>query len=101
MTEKRVSVGAIIAEFLGGIFMLAVAVAYMAMTGGYIINGIGFFFLLPISFVAYLTVTTLQYSIKFTAKTRWIMYAAKLVFVLALLVLSPALSDFMARVVNG
>lgn len=99
--KKSVSAGARVAEIIGGIVLLAVAFAYMVMTGGYIINGIGFFFLLPLSFGVYFAVTAVQYSQKTARKTRWILYSAKLVFIIALLLLSPALGDFMARAVNG
>ena len=99
--KNRFSVGARIAEIIGALVLFAVAVLYMAMTGGYIINGVGFFFLLPLSLAVYFVVTIVQFLPSTSSKTRWILYAVKLVFVVALLLLSPMISDFTARAVNG
>lgn len=89
----------VIAEIMGVIALLGIMVLYLAAMGGYWISGVGVF-LMPITVGGYLLLTELSQK-RPTAKGYWIMYAAKIAFMIGLFLLSPVISDVMARLVNG
>lgn len=87
------------AEAMGVFACAAVVLLYMAGTGAHIIDGVWLFILLPFSLAVYLGMTAVQFLLITPQKTRWIMYVAKLVFVIALLLLSPLLCKLVARLI--
>lgn len=92
-------VGFVIAEALGVIALLGILLLYLAAMGGYWISGVGIF-LMPITIAGYLLFTGMSQK-RQTAKGYWIMYSAKIVFMIGLFLLGPVISDVMARLVNG
>lgn len=97
MIKRGVSFAA--AESLGVVVLFAVLVGYLYGMGSYLINGVGVF-LMPITIVAYLLFTWLSQK-RPSQKRYWIMYSAKLAFVIGLLLLSPVIGRVLARLVNG
>ena len=97
--KKRISEKERLAEAVGVIVCAVVVLLYMAGTGGYIINGVGFFILLPFSMAVYSVMTAVQYLPSTSRKARRILFSAKLVIVIATLLLSPFLCDLAARLI--
>lgn len=119
-----------VAETFGVIALLGILLLYLAAMGGYWISGVGIF-LMPITIAGYLLLTWLSHKCSFRnsrccsedpnssgvigetrqrfvgaeaahSKSRyWIMYAAKILFMIGMFLLSPVISDVMARPVNG
>lgn len=98
--KNRLSEKEAFAEAAGVVVCVTVVLLYMAGTGRYIINGVGFFILMPFSFAAYLIMTAIQLLPSASRKTRRILFAAKLVIVIAALMLSPLLCNLAARLIN-
>lgn len=87
------------AEVLGVVALLASLFGYLWAMGSYRINGVGFF-LMPITVAAYLLFTWLSQK-RPTPKGYWIMYSAKIAFVVGLFLLSPVIGRGIAYLVNG
>lgn len=87
------------AELFGVFALIAVLFGYLAAMGSYRINGVGFF-LMPITVAAYLLFTWLSQK-RPTARGYWIMYSAKIAFVIGLFLLAPLIGSGLARLVNG
>lgn len=96
---KDHDVGFAAAECLGVVSLLAVLIGYLWAMGSYWISGVGIF-LMPISIMAYLLFTWLSQR-RNTKKGYWTIYAAKMVFIFRLFLLSPLISRLMAQLVNG
>lgn len=78
------------AELFGVLALLAVLFGYLYAIGSYwIYYNIGIF-LMPVTIVAYLLFTWLSQK-RPTPKGYWIMYSAKITFVVGLLLLSPVI----------
>lgn len=88
-----------VAETFGVIALPGILLLYLAAMGGYRISGVGIF-LMPITITGYLLLTW-QSQRRLTAKGYWIMYAAKILFMIGLFLPGPVISDVMARPVNG
>ena len=97
--KKRISEKEAFAEAVGVFVCALVVLLYMAGTGGYIINGVGFFILLPFSLAVYSVMTAVQFLPSTSRKARRILFSAKLVVVIAILMLSPLLCDLAARLI--
>ena len=97
MKKVRISEKEEFAEAAGVYVCVAVVLLFVAGMGRYIINSVCFFILLPFSLAVYLVMTAVQFLTPVSRKTRRILYAAKLVFIIALLLLSPFLGEHAAR----
>ena len=95
--KKRLSEKEQFAEAVGVYVCAAVVLLYMAATGGYIINGLGLFVFMPFSLAVYSGMTAVQFLPSTSRKARRILFSAKLVVVIATLLLSPLLCDLAAR----
>lgn len=98
-------IGVIIAESIGFLVLIFVCAVQVVLSYAYVVNGVAFLVLIPVSFIVYATVSIIQYVVPFSKKTRWILYAAKLAFIIALLLLTPVIADpvgeFAANKING
>lgn len=99
MCNKKFKWITVLAECFGVIVLLAVLYGYIIAMGGYWISGVGIF-LMPITVLVYTLFTCLSQN-RIGQKGYWIIYAAKLVFMVGLFLLSPIISHIMARLVNG